>query len=87
MWVWKCCGSKRDLRSAHRAVKIWPWAQSPVKFRYLSHYDTSDIDWVALVPRHMGTIPLLHAGTRFGPCKVSRHRLRDGRVVRLGAHA
>ena len=78
--------SRVDLRQWHRTIKIWSWWHAPENFRKLST-NGGDEDWVALIPRKMGTLPLFHQGTPFGRCDVSKFRLRDGRTLRIGSHA
>ncbi len=85
-WIWIYRESKRDLRTSFRAIKIWPWDLAPAQYRALSPHG-GDEDWVALTPRGMHAVPMLHEGTPFGTRRVSKHRLPYGRAVYIGAHA
>jgi hypothetical protein len=68
-------------------MKIWPFHKAPQEYRDLSPHG-GDEDWIAYVPASWGDIPFfIEEGSRFGCCDVSQHRLPDGAIIAIGAHA
>lgn len=72
----------------NKPIQIWPFKEAPENLRALSQHG-GDEDWLALIPPNLAEewIPWLEEGTSFGCCSVSKHKLKDGSVVRIGAHA
>jgi hypothetical protein len=68
-------------------ILVWRFQDAPKEYRDLSPHG-GDEDWLALVPVEMAYewIGWMDGGA-FGCCDVSEHLLKDGRVVRIGAHA
>ncbi len=72
---------------AMRPIQIWPFYEAPPEYRALSPHG-GDEDWIALIPPEWNGVPyFLESGSRFGCCDVSEHRLLDGSIVAIGAHA
>ena len=69
-------------------IQVWAFYEAPQEYRDMSPHG-GDEDWVAVLPAHMrGGVPFwMEGGSRFGCCDVSEHKLPDGRVVCIGAHA
>jgi hypothetical protein len=69
-------------------VKVWRFHDAPEYLRNLSTHG-GDEDWLALIPPAMALkyVPWAETGTAFGVCEVSEHKLEDGSIVRIGAHA
>lgn len=84
--VWTCFSSTRNLRQSPLCAKIYLWDEAPMRLKALSNHG-GDEDWLAVLPRRFGNCPLLHTGTNFAPCRASKYKLRDGRTIRIGAHA
>lgn len=70
------------------AIQIWRFDEAPKEYQDLSEHG-GDEDWVALLPASFDgeIITWLEDGSSFGCCSVSEHKLSDGRIVRIGAHA
>ena len=68
-------------------IRVWRFRDAPEEFRKLSKHG-GDEDWLAHVPAEMAEdyIGWMETGS-FGACDVSEHKLDDGSVVRIGAHA
>ncbi len=71
-----------------KSIKVWRFQDAPQEYRNLSPHG-GDEDWLALVPAELADcyIGWMEPGSQFGCCDVSEHRLLDGSVVRIGAHA
>jgi hypothetical protein len=71
-----------------RAITVWRFEDAPPEFRGLSGHG-GDEDWLALVPAALADdyIGWLDSGSAFGRCDTSEHKLPDGSVVYIGAHA
>lgn len=68
------------------AIVVWHFHDAPEELRALSRHG-GDEDWIALVPAGVEAPAWADSGTAFGCCDVSEHRLEDGRLVLIGAHA
>lgn len=68
-------------------IRVWRFDDAPEELRKLSRHG-GDEDWLAHVPAVMAEdyIGWMEGGS-FGACDVSEHKLSDGSVVRIGAHA
>lgn len=66
------------------AIVVWRFYDAPEEFKRLSGHG-GDEDWLALLPDD--DVPMWMEGGDFGCCDVSEHRLPDGRLVVIGAHA
>jgi len=67
------------------AFLVWSWYDAPDELKALSRHG-GDEDWIGLCP--LGEeMPMWMECPNFGCCDVSEHRLDDGRVVAIGAHA
>jgi len=69
-----------------KAILIWPFDEAPEELKNLSEHG-GDEDWIALLPAGMEVPLWLESGTEFGVCSVSEHKLEDGQLVLIGAHA
>lgn len=67
-------------------IKVWRFEDAPARLRDLSDHG-GDEDWLAVVPAHLAEEYISWMESGFGVCRISEHRLPDGRVVRIGAHA
>lgn len=68
-------------------IRVWRFYDAPEKFRKLSGHG-GDEDWLALVPKDFpGGVPDWAFSQAFGCCDVSEHRLKNGAMVVIGAHA
>lgn len=76
------------LAREQSAIVVWRFHDAPRVFRDLSDHG-GDEDWLAVVPASMAGeyIGWLQEGSLFGICSISEHRLDDGSVVYIGAHA
>lgn len=74
--------------AAMKPIQIWRFKEAPEEFRTLSDHG-GDEDWLALIPPHLADewIPWLEENTSFGCFRVSKHKLPDGSVVKIGAHS
>jgi hypothetical protein len=81
----------------HDPIQVWPFGEAPPELQALSPHG-GDEDWLAVLPASYDpgvnvapdniSLPLwMDDGSPFGCCSVSRHRLADGRLVAIGAHA
>lgn len=70
------------------AIRVWRFEDAPREYAELSGHG-GDEDWVAVVPRALSDewIGWLESGSSFGCCDVSKHELRNGDVVHIGAHS
>jgi hypothetical protein len=68
-------------------IKVWKFRYAPKEYKDLSHHG-GDEDWVAFVPDDFpDQDPVwMDAGTSFGCCDVSKHKVLGG-YVHIGAHA
>lgn len=71
-----------------RMIRAWAFEDAPEEFKKLSDHG-GDEDWVAHIPKAISGdfINWMEEGTAFGCCRVSEHKLPDGSIVRIGAHA
>lgn len=82
----------RDIHAgawlSQTVLRVWRFADAPWPLRDLSPHG-GDEDWLLLLPPKfpLDTLEWAETGTRFGCCEVSEHRLENGWVVRIGAHA
>ena len=69
-------------------IRVWRFYEAPQEWQDLSPHG-GDEDWLAHVPERMADqyIGWMEDGSRFGCHFVSEHRLEDGSVIRIGAHA
>lgn len=69
-------------------ISVWRWKDAPAKLKVLSRHG-GDEDWVALIPKKLANenIRWMREGSEFGCCSISEYVLKDGSVVRIGAHA
>lgn len=68
-------------------IRIWPFHEGPEEYQALSPHG-GDEDWIAYVPACWNGLPFfLEEGSRFGCCSVSEHKLPDGAIIAIGAHA
>lgn len=68
-------------------ILVWRFDDAPEEYQRLSVHG-GDEDWLAVLPLPLADawIGWLESGP-FGIYDISRHRLDDGRVVCIGAHA
>ena len=78
-----------DFQNESTPILVWRFEDAPKALRELSN-NGGDEDWVALVPvfladadTYIGWIE----GSGFGCCDVEQHKLEDGSIVYIGAHA
>jgi hypothetical protein len=75
-------------------VCIWPFDAAPKELQELSGHG-GDEDWLVLVPKgvfdvgsaYHNWLDILLELNAFGCCGTSEHKLEDGSVVYIGAHA
>ncbi len=67
-------------------ILVWRFENAPEEYRKLSQHG-GDEDWVAVIPAGEVRPYWTDSGSGFGCCDVSEHRLEDGRLVLIGAHA
>jgi len=68
------------------AIMVWAFYSAPGYLRSLSTHG-GDEDWVGLLPHGESPPSWMWDGTGFGCCSVDEHKLDDGRLVCIGAHA
>lgn len=66
-------------------LRIWRFEEAPAEFREISPHG-GDEDWVAHIPIELADayFPWLESGSSGD---VSEHKLPDGSIVKIGAHA
>ena len=71
-----------------RVIRVWQFDDAPKEVRDLSPHG-GDEDWLAHIPPVLTDeyFPWMADGSPFGCCCVSEHKLPDGSIVRIGAHA
>ena len=69
-------------------ILVWQFRSAPKAYQDLSGH-RGDEDWIAYVPASLAEeyIGWMQDGGPFGCCSVSEHKLANGAVVRIGAHA
>ena len=73
-------------------IKVWRWEDAPEELRSLSPHG-GDEDWVALIPPSFEFVTgdtyigWMQSGGPFGCSDISEHKLPDGSIVKIGAHA
>lgn len=71
-------------------IKVWRFDEAPQELQDLSEHG-GDEDYLMLVPaswKSWWPDANIHlAGSAFGCCSVSTHKLTDGSIVYIGAHA
>lgn len=69
-------------------ILVWRFYNAPPEFQVLSTHG-GDEDWIAFIPSSCtADLPTwAEPGTPFGVSDVSEHRLPDGSMVLIGAHA
>lgn len=69
-------------------ITVWRYLDAPESLKALSGHG-GDEDWLALIPPELADtyIGWMQSGSSFGCCDVSEHKLEDGSIVKIGAHA
>jgi len=73
-------------------IQVWRFDDAPEEYKKLSPHG-GDEDWLALVPENLidqcidWMDPNSGNSQGFGCCDISRHKLKNGDEVRIGAHA
>ena len=77
-----------DHSATIEPAKVWPFRQAPERYRKMSRHG-GDEDWVMYLPPSWGdeTPEWANSGTQFGRCDVSQHKLENGGLLLIGAHA